>query len=56
MYFLVGLHDRDPLAVVLREFRRTPFHARLFAVHFEDGADAFARLDARVPYVELGML
>ncbi|MFN8546444.1 MAG: hypothetical protein U0527_00350 [Candidatus Eisenbacteria bacterium] len=56
MYFLVGLHDRDPLAVALREFRRTPFHARLFAVHFADGDAAFARLDDRVPYVELGML
>lgn len=56
MYFLVGLHDRDPLSEALREFRRTPFHARLFAVHFADGDAAFARLDDRVPYVELGML
>lgn len=55
-YFLVGLHERDPLAAILKEFTLTPFTARLFAVHFPDGKEAFAALDNRVPYVELAAL
>ena len=55
-YFLLGLHERDPLASVYRFFRVTRFSGRLFAVHWEDGATAVEALDDRPPYVELGML
>jgi hypothetical protein len=53
---LVGLHARDPLAAALADYRRTPFAARLFAVHFEDGAESFRGLDGRVPHVEVALL
>jgi hypothetical protein len=55
-YFVVGLHERDPLLPALRDYALTPFAGRLFVVHFPDGEEAWRRLDGRVPYVELGML
>jgi hypothetical protein len=55
-YFVIGLHEQDPLAAALDGFPKTPFAGRIFAVHFEDGAAAFGSLDGRVPYVELAML
>ena len=55
-YLIAGLHERDPLSAALKDFRLTPFRARAFAVHFEDGEAAFDSLDSRVPYVEVAML
>ena len=55
-YFLVGLHEHDPLAAALDDYRLTPFAGRLFIVHWPDGEERFRGLDGRVPYVELAML
>lgn len=55
-YFVIGLHERDPLVPSLHGFSVTPFAGRIFAVHFEDGEQAFRSLDGRVPYVEPAML
>lgn len=55
-YFVVGLHERDPLAAALSDYVLTRFTARLFVVHFDDGAELFKNLDGRVPYIELAML
>ena len=55
-YFLIGLHERDPLAPALDDYTLTPFAGRLFAVHYPDGAAVFESLDGRVPYVELAAL
>jgi hypothetical protein len=55
-YFVIGLHERDPLLPALGDYTLTPFAGRLFLVHFEDGEEARRALDARVPYVELAML
>ncbi len=55
-YFVVGLHERDPLLPVVNQLPRTPFTAHAFAVHFEDGLEDFESLDGRVPYVEPAML
>ena len=55
-YFIAGAHENDPLLRVLHDLPLTPFWARAFCVHFEDGEEEFARLDDRVPYVELAML
>lgn len=52
-YFIAGLHERDPLAAELAEYRRIETAGRLFIVHYPDGADALARLDDRIPYVEM---
>jgi len=55
-YFVIGLHQRDPLLPALEDYALTPFAGRLFLVHFEDGEEAWRGLDGRVPYVELAML
>ncbi len=55
-YFLVGLHELDPLCSVLGEYSITPFAGRLFCVCFEDGEPEYPELDARVPYIEIATL
>ncbi|HXG52528.1 MAG TPA: hypothetical protein VNN77_14115 [candidate division Zixibacteria bacterium] len=49
-YFVLGLHERDPLTAALRDYCSTPFAARLFVVCFDQRA--VRALDRRVPYVE----
>jgi hypothetical protein len=55
-YAIASLHERDPLAAVLDEYRAIRAAGRLFVVHYEDGADAVARIDARCPYVDMARL
>ncbi len=56
-YFIAGLHERDPLAAALDDYRKISAAGRLFAVHFEDGDEAFGALDPeRVPYVEMATI
>jgi hypothetical protein len=49
---VVGLHEDDPRAAILKEYPQTPFAGRLFAVTF----DGPPNLDGRVPYVEAALL
>jgi hypothetical protein len=55
-YFVLGLHERDPLAAVLDDYRCSPFRGRLFCAHFEDGEAAYRALDGRIPHVEVATL
>jgi hypothetical protein len=55
-YFVIGLHEHDPLLPALQDYALTPFAGRLFLVHFADGEEAWRALDGRVPYVEVAML
>jgi hypothetical protein len=55
-YAIVGLHERDPLLAVLKDYSLTPFAGRLFCVCFADGEPAYRTLDGRVPYVEAATL
>lgn len=52
-YFIVGLHENDPLASVLKEYRRIEAAGRLFVIYYPDGEAQFYQLDGRVPYVEI---
>ncbi len=53
----VGLHERDPLLSVLRQYRHFPYTSRLYVVCWEDGEEDFSNLDlSRIPYLELGAL
>jgi hypothetical protein len=52
-YAIAGLHEADPLASVLGEFRRIPAAGHLFVVHF---AEQPLTIDRRVPYIEAGCL
>lgn len=52
-YFIAGLHERDPLATILTEYRRIEAAGHLYAVYYPDGEFTFAGLDERVPYIEM---
>jgi hypothetical protein len=53
---MIGLHERDPLIKVLRQFQPRWFTTRLYVVCFEDGESFRQQIDNRVPYLELGCL
>ena len=52
-YFIAGLHENDPLAIVLKEYRRISAAGRLFVIYYTDDQAQFHQLDGRVPYVEM---
>jgi hypothetical protein len=52
-YFIAGLHANDPLAAILKEYRRIEAAGRLFAIYYLDGESLFNQLDGRVPYIEI---
>ncbi len=53
-YCIAGLHESDPLAEVLTEYRRIESAGRLFVIHYPEDEPAFRALDTRPPYVEIG--
>jgi hypothetical protein len=55
-YAMVGLHERDPLLAVVKEYSLTPFAGRLFCVCFADSEPAYRTLDGGAPYVEAATL
>ena len=55
-FFMAGLHERDPLLPVLRQWRALSYTSRLYVVHWPDGRAVFEQLDQRPPYLELGSL
>lgn len=56
LYFILALHERDPLAAAYADYSLTSFAGRLFCVCYPDGERIFRALDARVPYVEVAAL
>lgn len=52
-YFIAGLHEEDPLAAILKEYRRIEAAGRLFAIHYRDGEEFSLKLDGRIPYIEM---
>jgi hypothetical protein len=55
-YAIAGLHESDPLAAVLPEFRTIPAAGRLFVAHFPDEPLAIETIHQRIPYLEAGCL
>lgn len=55
-YAICGLHQRDPLAAVLENYRRIEAAGLLFAVYYPEQPNAFAELDHRIPYVDFGVI
>lgn len=51
-HFTLALHERDPRAAALSDYRSTHFAGRLYAVTF----DGLPQLDARIPFVDAGLL
>lgn len=55
-YFIPGLHERDPLAKALIEYRKIDIAGRLYIVHYPEDELHYRQLDERVPYVEISMI
>ena len=55
-FAIAGLHEADPLAPVLAEFKSIPASGRVFVVHFPEEEPAIDGPDRRVPYLEAGCL
>jgi len=55
-YAIAGLHESDPLAKALSEFRSISAAGRLFVVHFADNPLAIETASRRTPYIEAGCL
>ena len=55
-YAIAGLHENDPLAKCLLEYRHIPASGELFIVHDENGQDSVKHLDQRIPYVEIASI
>ena len=55
-YMICSLHERDPLAAVLNEYRAINAAGRIFAVHYPEDAAAVDALDSRLPYVDMARL
>ena len=55
-YFMVGLHESDPLREAVDRFPKTEYVTRLFLVCWNDGEALRQSLDGRPPYLELGTL
>ena len=53
-YAIAGLHERDRLAPILREYRRIDAAGRLFTVHYPEAEQRLSALEPRVPYMEAG--
>ena len=55
-YFIVGLHERDPLVEALNEYHKVDVAGRLYLVHYPEDKQYCDHLDSRVPYVEISMI
>jgi hypothetical protein len=55
-YFIAGLHEADPLAAILKEYRQIAAGGRLFAIYYPDGEARFKQLDKRIPYIEMAAI
>jgi predicted N-acetyltransferase YhbS len=56
LYFMIGLHERDPFVAVLDDYARISFASRLFAVSLADSSHHSPALDRRVPSIEVATL
>jgi hypothetical protein len=55
-YFLIGLHESDPLLPAAAARQAASYCANLYSVCWRDGEELRAQLDGRPPYLELGCL
>ena len=55
-YLSVGLDSRDPLLPVVKSYPHISYPARLYTVCFDETGEFHAKLDTRIPYVEIASL
>jgi hypothetical protein len=53
---IVSLHEDDPLAAALADYRAIRAAGRIYVVHYGDGAAAVAALDRRIPCLDLSRI
>ena len=54
-YGVASLHESDPLAEVLSDYRRIDASGILFVIHYSQDVEPFSVLDARPPYVDMAL-
>ena len=52
-YAIIGLHEKDPLAECLQDYRSIAASGELFSVCFPNSHNKIQTLDQRIPYIEL---
>ena len=55
-HLLLGMHERDPLIDVVRQFQAEAYTTRCYLVYWEDGVTLRQQIDPRPLYLELGCL
>ncbi len=55
-YFMLCMHESDPLNDAVRHFPRLTYRSRLYIADYEDEESIRARIDGRIPYVEVAAL
>lgn len=56
-FFICGLHEKDPLAKVLDEYKKIDTFGYLYCVYFPDlDVNPLESLDERIPYIEVACL
>ena len=55
-YAIAGLHERDPLAPLLAEYRRIDAAGRLYVVHYPADGCPPGAIGPGIPLVEAGCL
>lgn len=55
-YFICGLHENDPLAHVLKEYRRIDVAGELYCVYYQSNKHAPEELANSIPYIEAAAL
>lgn len=55
-YLMVGLMDGDPLLSVARAYPHVPYYSQLYTVNWAADSPLHARLDGRIPYVDIATL
>jgi len=56
-YLVTGFAERDPLLrAITGTFACRRYSSLVYLVHWEDGADAVAALDGRIPHLEVAIL
>jgi hypothetical protein len=55
-YAITALHEADPMAAALREYRRIAAAGRIFVVHYAEAAAAVDAIDRRTSYLDMARI
>lgn len=55
-YAILSVHERDPAAAVLRDYRSIAAAGRIYVVHYPEATAIVNAIDTRIPYVDMARL